>query len=89
MFHSRDVKFNESEKENETEMSNSNEIVYRMDLDFSDDNQATTEDCPVTQSDAGSAPRRSERERRPPDYYGERVSVANQKSEEPTSSYLS
>ena len=79
------MKFNESEKKNETEMNNSNEIVYYMDLDFSDDNQATTEDCPMTQLDAELAPRRSERERQGPDYYGERVSIVNQKSEEPTS----
>jgi len=47
VFYSSNVKLNESEKENETEMNNHSKIVYHMDLDFSDDNQATTEVCPV------------------------------------------
>jgi len=85
VFYSRDVKFNESEKEKETETNN--DPVYQVELDFSDNSESTTnsEDCPTEQPNNESVLRRSERERRPPDFYGSRVNVTSQNPKEPKS----
>ena len=79
------MKVNESEKEKETETID--DPVYQVELDFSDNSESTTnsEDCPTEQPNNESVLRRSERERRPPDFYGSRVNVTSQNPKEPKS----
>ena len=89
IFYSRDVKFNESEKEKENEANN--DPVYHVDLDFShngenmtDSDKCTTEQ-PSIECETEVVPRRSERLRHPPDFYGTRVNVTSQNPKEPKS----
>ena len=82
---SRDVKFNEGEKEEGTVTNNA--PVHLIQLNFTDNCEMTSdsENCPTEQPIAKSIPRRSERERRPPDFYGVKVNVTNQSPKEPKS----
>ena len=84
---SRNVKFNESEKEREPETNK--DPVYCNCIEFN-----STGDCeimsdsvhsPIEQPNVKPIPRRLERERRPPDFYGTRVNVTNQNPKEPKS----
>ena len=82
---SRDVKFNEGEKEEGTVTNNA--PVHLIELDFTDNCEMTSdsENCPTEQPIAESIPRRSERERQPPDFYGVKVNVTSQSPKEPKS----
>ena len=80
---SRDVKFNESEHKEKTEI-NYNPVHY-TELDLTDDTEpvSSPENSPTEQSNAEPILRRSERERKPPDFYGEGVNVVSQSPEKP------
>ena len=84
---SRDVKFNESEKKEGTETTDCDTPVHLIKLDFSEDSEtiSDSENCPTEQPIVESVPRRSERERRPPDFYGTRANVTSQYPNEPKS----
>ena len=89
VFHSRDVKFNESEKEKEsegkTEAETDDDPVYRIELDFSDkcETMIDSDNCTTEEPNIESVLRRSERERRPPDYYGVEANTVNMLQNEP------
>ena len=86
---SRDVVFNEKKHGIEKENSTEEEIRYiqikclgyeeQVDKDTGEPPQPTIEEQPEP------VLRRSARERQPPDYYGVRVNVASEASNEPTS----
>ena len=80
VFYSRDVKFNENEKEKETQEFSDSDIIYRMELDFSDN---TEEIETPFENQNETVLRRSERQRQPPDYYGVRVNLINETLSEP------
>ena len=86
VLYSRDVKFNENEKKNETQESPNSNGGGRMELDFSDyteDSSGKSQVETVTGNDSETVPRRSERQRKPPDFYGIRVNVSSEKPSEP------
>ena len=80
---SRDVKFSEGEKEEGTATNNA--PAHLIELDFTDNCEMTSdsENCPTEQPIAESIPRRSERERRPPNFYEIKVNVTSQSPKEP------
>ena len=82
---SRDVKFNESEHKERTEIND--DPVRYIELDLTDDTEpvSSPENCPTEQPNAEPILRRSGRERKLPDFYGERVNVVSQSLEEPRS----
>ena len=80
VFYSRDVKFNENEKEKETQEFSDSDIIYRMELDFSDN---TEEIETPFENQNETVLRRSERQKQPPDYYGVRVNLINETLSEP------
>ena len=82
VFHSRDVKFNENEEKKAPQESADSDTVYRMELDFSDNPEMSVE-APVEEP-SEVVPRRSERLRQPPDFYGARVYLSSETSSEPT-----
>ena len=75
VFHSRDVIFNEHECGFEKELDTPEENRY-VQLELSSDDEAVTDDFPE------QVLRRSEREKRPPNYYGVWMSASEEK--EPT-----
>ena len=86
VLYSRDVKFNENEKKDETQESPNSNGGGRMELDFSDyteDSSGKSQVETVTGNDSETVPRRSERQRKPPDFYGIRVNVSSEKPSEP------
>ena len=83
VLYSRDVKFNENEKNREAqESSNSDGSDHNFEIDFSD--YAEGFDQPEIETNTeNTAPRRSERQRKPPDFYGIRVNMCSEKPSEP------
>ena len=53
-----------------------------MELDFSDNTEVSTET--LVENSSETIPRRSERQRQPPDYYGVRLNLSSEMSSEPT-----
>ena len=82
VFHSRDVKFNENEEKKAPQESADLDPPYRMELDFSDDPEMSA--VPPVEKPSEVVPRRSERLRQPPDFYGARVYLSSEISSEPT-----
>ena len=84
VFYSRDVKFNESEKQKEEQDSNDPGVTYRMELDFSENTEVPCDETEtLVQEQSAMVPRRSERQKRPPDYYGVRVNLSSETTSEP------
>ena len=83
---SRDVKFNESERKEKTEI-NCDDPVHYIELDLTDNTELVSnlENCPTEQPNAEPILRRSGRERKTPDFYGTRVNVVSQSPKEPRS----
>ena len=95
VFHSRDVKFNEAKREVEIKLDVEQEIEHVIELDvieldFLDDDETSRDDdapveAPVVRpAEPEELPRRSQRARRPPDYYDHHANVTNEVQEEPT-----
>ena len=84
------MKFNEAKREVETKPAVEREIEHVIELDFLDDDQTSRDDdapveAPVVRpAEPEELPRRSQRARRPPDYYDHDVNVTNELPEEPT-----
>lgn len=74
----RKVKFNENKAQQESADS---DTAYCMELDFSDNTEMSSEVPVEEQSEI--VPRRSERQRQPPDFYGARLYLSNETSSEP------
>ena len=81
VFYSRDVKFCEDNRVLEPESDGEND--YHFVVDFSD-GEVRSQEQPTSQPAAEPVLRRSERERRPPDFYGERANACTQNDQEPT-----
>lgn len=85
VFHSRDVQFNEAMREEQLEPAEQ-EIDQLVELEFLDEvprNDDPPEEAPpIAPVEPEQPPRRSERVRRPPDYY---VNVTNELPKEPLS----
>ena len=81
VFHSRDVQFNEEMREERLEPVE-HEIDHLVELDFLEDDDPQEEAPPIAPVEPEQPPRRSERVRRPPDYY---VNVTNELPKEPLS----
>ena len=87
VFHSRDVKFNEVKHENEHEEAEPEKERY-VELDFSDNevDESITDDYQnevCTDTEAEQNLQRSESARRPPDFYGVRINLANDELKQP------
>ena len=80
-FFSRDVQFNEEMREERLEPVEQ-EIDHLVELDFLEDDDPQEEAPPIAPVEPEQPPRRSERVRRPPDYY---VNVTNELPKEPLS----
>jgi len=80
VFYSRDVLFNEVNQEHEklTNASKPPEEKRYLSIEYVNDDEHDAE------SEVESLLRRSTRQRRPPDYYGDRATVANSNAKEPT-----
>ncbi len=76
VFYSRDILFNELDRGVEKELTKQEETRYVEFDSFSDEE-------PVADEAAEPVLRRSGRERRPPDHYGERIIIANDKLKKP------
>ena len=89
IIYSRDVKFNEVKQDPKLEPLEQ-ETKHLVEIDFSNDSKATSSDDEseaIADEPDGSAtplPRRSERTRHPPDYYGVRVNVASEQPKKPS-----
>ena len=82
ILYSRDVKFNEKEKE--AKDSSDQYIDGHIELDFSDNTGESYEPLIETvHENREMAPRRSQRQRKTPDFYGIRVNVRSKKPCEP------
>jgi len=81
VFYSRDVKFCEDKRVLEPESDGENH--YHFVVDFSD-GEVCSQEQPTSQPAAEPVLRRSERERRPPDFYGQRANACTQNDQEPT-----
>ena len=90
VFYSRDVKLNENERkfnenEREKEAEGNTDNTHRVEFDFSDNTEVCTDDMEIPVEELSEAvPRRSERQRQPPDFYGIRVNLSSEQSSEPT-----
>lgn len=82
VFYSWDVLFNESDRGVEKEPSEQEKKRYNFDY-FSNKELAADEEL-VADEAAEPVLGRSERERQPPNYYGARVTIANDKLKEPS-----
>ena len=83
VFYSRDVKFNENEREKETPKT-TDCVTHHVELDFSDNTEHSDEIETSVENPSETVPRRSERQRKPPDFYGIRVNLSAEISSEPT-----
>ncbi len=87
IFYSRDVKFNETKREFEqSSTDHEQETKHQVILDFeSNDDGEIDSDYQEALSTNSEEPtlRRSSREKRPPEYYGIRVNVVDEKPKEP------
>ena len=87
IFYSRDVKFNETKREFEQASSDiEQETNHQVILDFesNDDGEIGSDhqEAPPTTPEEPTL-RRSSREKRPPEYYGIRVNIVDEKPKEP------
>ena len=84
VFHSRDVQFNESSQEPEVVKVQEPKQNTLVELDFPEFEEPIDDEEPVVNEEPEpQVPKRSERDRRPPAYYGEWATAANHDKNEP------
>ena len=86
VFHSRDVQFNELSQGTEVVREKEPNQSTHVELDFPEFEEPIVDDNPVeNEAPVRQPPRRSERDRRPPAFYGEWATAANYDQREPRS----
>ena len=84
VFHSRDVQFNESSQETEVVKEQEPKQNTHVELDFPEFEKPIADEEPVVNEEPElQVPRRSDRDRRPPAYYGEWATAASYSQNEP------